>query len=136
MKKIIAGFFLFFLAVCVFGQSNDAEIEKLKKAVIPYSGETLEDAYNVFAKNSFISYEISSVQQDFSDGYKNIDIKINNEFGEANFFYSINLSRMEAFLTMVILNKGIFFMDIFGLPTDVLAFTEYRDWVYNTLNDR
>jgi hypothetical protein len=139
MKKIVVLLAVFFLAFCVFGQSPDMEIEKLKKAVIPYSGKILEDAFNIFAtaSSSTISYDMSFMQPDPPDDqfYKDMDITIQNKFGRVVFFYRIKLSSMEAFLNMVIINRRSFDFDMFGLPTDVLAFTEYYDWIYDSFGD-
>jgi hypothetical protein len=135
MKKIIAFFPLFFLVVCIFGQSQDTEIERFKQAVIAHSGKILEDTFNIFAKNSTISYELSSVKHADDRYYRNIDITIKNEFGKADFIYCINLPSLGATLEMVVINQSFFWIDRFGLPTNVPAFAEYMDWIYNTLND-
>jgi hypothetical protein len=134
----MVSFSFFFLTVCVFGQSQDAEIENLKRAVIPYSGKTLEDAFGIFTSfNSSINYQMSFTQPDPPNDqfYKDIDITVKNEFGRADYFYRIELSSMEAFLNMVIINWRTFNFDIFGLPDDIITFTEYSEWIYDTFGD-
>jgi hypothetical protein len=126
------------MASQVFCQSQNAEIEKLKKAVI-HNMETLEDAFSRFKepKNS-ISYDLSFVQPDDPEhkNWKNIDVTIRNEYGYATYFYDVNVTRMEAFLSMIIVNHEVLvLLNVFGLPFDSRDFAKYQDWYYDSTRD-
>jgi hypothetical protein len=80
MKKITTFFLLFFLAICVFGQSNKPDIDKMMKATFVggETGGTLDEIFSIFRdSHCHISYDLGLSQPE-DPGRRYLSVTVEN----------------------------------------------------------
>jgi hypothetical protein len=136
MKKIAVFSFLLFLSVCIFGQSNQSDTDKMIKATFDRGG-TLDERFDDFRDvHCHISYDIGS-QPDDPD-WRYLTVKVENDKGVAQFGFSIDMVNMLAYFDLLLFNYHVILFDFrFRLPT-VSTLKHFNDFVYwyeSTLSD-
>jgi hypothetical protein len=108
--------------------------DNIKRAI--FREVSLEEHFKPFVEHGcLVSYEYDfSFSEHLTDSIST-NIQVESRYGSVLYFFSVDFFNMKAFLNMIMLNRGFIWFDSFGLPTDVISFTEYKDWLYDSLKE-